>query len=86
MYQRTMTGPLREDNAAITDLTVREVVAVVPVLVLMVVLGVFPKPLTAMLNPSVSNSLSGVGQVDPGPTVPPTGHSAATNSAEGESE
>jgi NADH-quinone oxidoreductase subunit M len=90
MYQRTMTGPLREDNAGITDLNVREVVAVAPVLVLMVVLGVFPKPLTAMLNPSVDHSLSGVGQVDPAPTVsgPGTtsGQSAASNSAEGEGE
>ena len=56
-YQRTMTGPLREDNAGITDLNLREKVAVVPVLVLMVFLGLFPKPLADMLNPSTDHSL-----------------------------
>ncbi|HET6154310.1 MAG TPA: NADH-quinone oxidoreductase subunit M [Marmoricola sp.] len=70
MYQRTMTGPLREDNAGITDLNVREIAAVVPVIALMVILGFFPKPLTAMLNPSVDHSLSQVGAHDPAPKVP----------------
>ncbi|MFL6173742.1 MAG: NADH-quinone oxidoreductase subunit M [Marmoricola sp.] len=56
-YQRTMTGPLREDNAGITDLNLREKVAVVPVLLLMIILGFFPKPLADMLNPSTDHSL-----------------------------
>ncbi|MFL6023889.1 MAG: NADH-quinone oxidoreductase subunit M [Marmoricola sp.] len=56
-YQRTMTGPLREDNAGITDLNLREKVAVVPVLLLMVILGFFPKPLADMLNPSTDHSV-----------------------------
>jgi len=59
-YQRTMTGPLREDNAGITDLNLREKVAVVPVLLLMIVLGLFPKPLADMLNPSTDSSLAQV--------------------------
>ncbi|RNL81152.1 NADH-quinone oxidoreductase subunit M [Nocardioides marmorisolisilvae] len=69
MYQRTMTGPLREDNATITDLNLREKVAVVPVLLLMIILGLFPKPLADMLNPSTDHSLSQVGAKDPAPTV-----------------
>jgi len=68
-YQRTMTGPLREDNATITDLNLREKVAVVPVLLLMVILGLFPKPLADMLNPSTDSSLTQVGAHDPAPTV-----------------
>ncbi|MCW2785427.1 MAG: proton-translocating NADH-quinone oxidoreductase, chain [Marmoricola sp.] len=75
MYQRTMTGPLREDNAGITDLNVREIVAVVPVIALMVILGFFPKPLLDMLNPSVHHSLVQVGAHDPGPNVTPSGSS-----------
>jgi NADH-quinone oxidoreductase subunit M len=55
-----MTGPLREDNAGITDLNLREKVAVVPVLLLMVILGLFPKPLADMLNPSTDHSLAQV--------------------------
>jgi len=69
MYQRTMTGPAREDSAVITDLNLREIVAVVPVVVLMVVLGFFPKPLADMLNPSTDHSLAQVGAEDPAPTV-----------------
>ncbi|WP_310961380.1 NADH-quinone oxidoreductase subunit M [Nocardioides terrisoli] len=70
LYQRTMTGPTHPEAAGMRDLNVREVVAVAPVVALLVVLGFFPKPLTAVLNPSVDHTMSQVGRTDPAPTVP----------------
>ena len=70
MYQRTMTGPTRDAVAAMPDLGVREVAALAPLLVLLVVLGFFPKPLTSIINPAVADTLQQVGVKDPGPTVP----------------
>jgi NADH-quinone oxidoreductase subunit M len=70
MYQRTMTGPTRPDLAHIRDLNVREVVALAPVLLLIVVLGLFPKPALDVINPGVETTLEQVGQTDPEPTVP----------------
>jgi NADH-quinone oxidoreductase subunit M len=70
MYQRTMTGPVRDAVAAIPDLGVREVAALAPLLVLLVVLGFFPKPLTSIINPAVADTLQQVGVKDPRPAVP----------------
>ncbi|GAA1127079.1 NADH-quinone oxidoreductase subunit M [Nocardioides aquiterrae] len=69
MYQRTMTGPVREEVAGLPDLRPREVVALAPVLSLVVVLGFFPQPLLAVINPAVAHTLSRVGEQDPAPTV-----------------
>jgi len=69
MYQRTMTGPVRESTRSIPDLKVREVVALAPLLLLIVVLGFFPKPALDALNPTVTSLLEHVGKPDPQPTV-----------------
>jgi len=69
MYQRTMTGPTRPEVVGMRDLGTREVVALAPVLVLIVGLGFFPKPLLSVINPSVDHTMSQVGQHDPAPTV-----------------
>ncbi|MGN6251832.1 MAG: NADH-quinone oxidoreductase subunit M [Marmoricola sp.] len=74
LYQRTMTGPTRPELVGMPDLGTREVVAVAPVVVLLVVLGFFPQPLTDLLNPSAQHTMSQVGRTDPPPSVP----SAAT--------
>ena len=70
MYQRTMTGVPVPAVAAMKDLGVREVVALAPLLLLIVVLGFFPKPLTAVINPAVADTLEHVGATDPAPAVP----------------
>ncbi|MEI2821134.1 MAG: NADH-quinone oxidoreductase subunit M [Marmoricola sp.] len=69
MYKRTMTGPPREVTAGITDLVPREVLAMVPLLALIVLLGFWPKPLTTILNPAVDATLSHVGATVSGPAV-----------------
>ncbi len=70
MYQRTMTGPTRPEVAGMRDLNLREVVALAPLVVLLVVLGFFPKPLTAIINPAVADTLQQIGAEDPAPAVP----------------
>jgi NADH-quinone oxidoreductase subunit M len=69
MYQRTMTGPTREEVTGMRDLGTREVVALAPVLLLILVLGFFPKPLLSVINPSVDHTMSQVDEHDPAPTV-----------------
>ncbi|MCW2846603.1 MAG: NADH-quinone oxidoreductase subunit [Marmoricola sp.] len=69
MYQRVMTGPVREGVVGMPDLNVREVSSLAPLLVLIVVLGFYPKPLLAVINPSVQHTMSEVGKSDPQPKV-----------------
>jgi NADH-quinone oxidoreductase subunit M len=51
------------------DLGAREFAALVPLVVLIIGLGLFPKPLTSLIAPAVSSTLSHAGAHDPGPTV-----------------
>ena len=69
MYQRIMTGPVREGVAGMRDLNAREIFAVAPLLLLILVLGFFPKPLLSVINPSVDHTMSQVGKSDPKPAV-----------------
>jgi NADH-quinone oxidoreductase subunit M len=69
MYQRTMTGPIRESTRNIPDLKAREVAALAPLLALIVVLGFYPQPALDVLNPTVDSLLEHVGVQDPPPTV-----------------
>jgi NADH-quinone oxidoreductase subunit M len=69
MYQRTMTGPIRAEVTGMRDLGTREIAALAPVLLLIVVLGFFPKPLLSIINPSVDHTMSQVDKQDPAPTV-----------------
>ncbi|WP_033196318.1 NADH-quinone oxidoreductase subunit M [Streptomyces xiaopingdaonensis] len=79
LYQRTMTGPLvKAEVKAIPDLKVRELAVVAPLIALLVVLGVYPKPLTAVVNPAVEHSLSDVQKNDPRPDHPVAEHGGAS--------
>jgi NADH-quinone oxidoreductase subunit M len=69
MYQRTMTGPVREGVIGMPDLNTREVVSLAPLLLLIVVLGFFPKPLLDVINPSVEHTMTQVDKQDPEPAV-----------------
>ena len=56
MYQRTMTGPVTPDvERTITDdLNGRERLALAPLVILILLLGVFPKPMLDIIGPSVA--------------------------------
>jgi NADH-quinone oxidoreductase subunit M len=65
MYQRTMTGPVREQVAKMPDLKARELWAVGPLVALIIVFGVYPKPLLDIINPAVHHTLVQVHATDP---------------------
>jgi NADH-quinone oxidoreductase subunit M len=69
-YQRTMTGPVTvEANEGMPDLSLREKFVIAPVLGLIVVLGVYPKPVLDLVSPPVERMLDRVHQHDPAPTI-----------------
>ncbi|MFV2117598.1 NADH-quinone oxidoreductase subunit M [Streptomyces sp. Act-28] len=69
LYQRTMTGPVKEEVRAMPDLRPRELAVVAPLIALLLLLGVYPKPLTDIVNPAVRHTMSDVQQKDPRPDV-----------------
>ncbi|MCX2180999.1 NADH-quinone oxidoreductase subunit M [Streptomyces sp. SKN60] len=69
LYQRTMTGPVKEETRSMPDLRVRELAVVAPLIAVLIFLGVFPKPLTDVVNPAVQHTMSDVQQTDPEPEV-----------------
>src|SRR5277367_3426327 len=72
MYQRTMTGPVQPEVADMPDLRARELWAVGPLIALIIVLGVYPKPALDIINPAVRSTLAGVHSTDPVPPHPAT--------------
>jgi NADH-quinone oxidoreductase subunit M len=70
MYQRTMTGPVRDEVANMPDLKPRELWAVGPLIALIVVLGVYPRPVLNIINPAVQSTLVGTHSTDPVPPHP----------------
>jgi NADH-quinone oxidoreductase subunit M len=54
MYQRVMLGPLENPkNKELRDLSTREILVFVPLLVMMFVMGLYPKPFLARMEPTV---------------------------------
>ncbi|MBF6338658.1 NADH-quinone oxidoreductase subunit M [Nocardia abscessus] len=71
LYQRMMTGPVKEGNERIYDLAPRELAVVVPLIAALLFLGIYPKVLTDFINPAVSQTLTTIGRTDPAPATPP---------------
>jgi NADH-quinone oxidoreductase subunit M len=71
LYQRVMTGPVARSNEGIGDLRAREMIVVAPLIALLIVLGVYPKPVLDLINPAVESTMTTIGQHDPAPKVPP---------------
>ncbi len=69
LYQRTMTGPVRAGVEGMKDLKVRELAVVAPLIALLLFLGVYPKPVTDIVNPAVKATLSDVHRTDPVPQI-----------------
>jgi NADH-quinone oxidoreductase subunit M len=73
MIQRTTQGTLNpaliEVPAMHKDISLREKVVVAPLILLLVLLGFYPKPVTDVINPAVQATLQNVGTTDPGPTA-----------------
>jgi NADH-quinone oxidoreductase subunit M len=61
MFQRVMFGPVTEDaNRRLPDLTPREVALLVPILVLIVWIGIYPQPFLRTTEASVKQLLAQV--------------------------
>jgi NADH-quinone oxidoreductase subunit M len=70
MYQRTMTGPIPDEvRDSVTELNGRERLAMAPLVVLILLLGVFPKPMLSIIEPSTQATMQHVGVTDPAPRV-----------------
>ncbi|MDA8435073.1 MAG: NADH-quinone oxidoreductase subunit M [Actinomycetales bacterium] len=78
MYQRTMTGPTPDVvTEKVHDLRGREVLAIAPLLVVIVALGFYPKPVLDVVNPAVDRVMHAVGATDPAPQVAPVAEGTA---------
>lgn len=72
MYQRTMTGPVPDEvREKVHDLRGREVLAIAPLLVVIIALGFYPKPVLDIINPAVDRVMQAVDAQDPAPAVGP---------------
>src|SRR5829696_6402527 len=70
MYQRTMTGPASEEvKEKVTELNGRERLAMAPLVLLILLLGVFPKPMLSVIEPSTQATMQHVGVTDQEPRV-----------------
>ncbi len=69
MYQRVFHGPTQDKVRHFKDLNVREAWAVAPLLVLILFLGFYPKPVLDVINPAVKATLHDVGKTDPAPSA-----------------
>jgi NADH-quinone oxidoreductase subunit M len=71
MYQRTMTGPVTPavEQSVTSDLSGRERIAMVPLVLLILALGLYPKPMLDVIEPAVTATMQHVGVSDPQPTV-----------------
>ncbi len=72
-YQRVFQGRTSEANAGITDMTWRERIAIAPLLIGIVFVGIYPRPVLDRITPSVNHLLAHVHQVDPSLHVPSEG-------------
>ena len=70
MYQRTMTGPIPDEvRESVSELNGRERLAMAPLVVLILLLGVFPKPMLSIIEPATQATMQHVGVTDPEPRV-----------------
>jgi len=69
LYQRAFQGAVSQRVQKFRDLNVREVAAVAPLLLLIVFLGIYPKPVLDVINPAVKATLQNVHQHDPAPKL-----------------
>ncbi len=58
MVRRTLFGPLNPSNSGLTDMTTREIVVMVPIVILFFVIGLFPNLFFEKINPPVEATTS----------------------------
>ena len=54
-YQRVMFGPLdKPENKVLRDVSIREIMVLLPLVVMFLVMGIYPKPFLSRMEPTVS--------------------------------
>jgi NADH-quinone oxidoreductase subunit M len=66
--QRALHGPTTPGNENLPDLTLREKVAIAPVIAIIVALGFYPSPVLNIINPAATTVIKQQGFTDPAPT------------------
>src|SRR5947208_10139115 len=75
--QRTIHGPVREGVESFRDLGAREAWVIAPVMVVILALGIYPKPLLDAINPSVKTTIAPVRVHDPAAPISVSGGRAS---------
>ena len=67
--QKALHGPTTSGNENLSDLNLREKVAIAPVIAVIIALGFYPAPLLNIINPAATATISALGFSDPTPSV-----------------
>ena len=71
--QKALHGPTTPGNEQLTDLNLREKIAIAPVMAIIIALGFFPAPLLNIINPAAQATISALGFSDPAPSIDSSG-------------
>ena len=63
--QRALHGPTMPGNEALSDLNLREKIAIAPVIAIIIALGFYPSPLLNIINPASTHTITQAGFTDP---------------------
>ncbi|MGE5216857.1 MAG: NADH-quinone oxidoreductase subunit M [Chloroflexota bacterium] len=83
MYRRVIYGSLKNPaNEKLQDLNAREIILLAPILLLIVIMGVYPQPFLQRLKPAVELSLKKIAAVTAAPSIAGTASSGKSQSDE----
>ena len=66
--QKALHGPTTPGNESLSDLNLREKIAIAPVIAIIVALGFYPSPVLKVINPAATHVIAQLGFSDPVPT------------------
>ena len=67
--QKTLHGPITPGNEGMADLSLREKLAIAPVIAVIIAMGFYPKPVLDLINPSAEKVVITAGFTDPAAKV-----------------
>jgi NADH-quinone oxidoreductase subunit M len=67
--QKTLHGPITPGNEGMADLSLREKLAIAPVIAVIIAMGFYPKPVLDLINPSAEKVVVTAGFTDPAAKV-----------------
>ena len=67
--QKTLHGPITQGNEGMADLSLREKLAIAPVIAVIIAMGFYPKPVLDLINPTAEKVVVTAGFTDPAAKV-----------------